>query len=224
MPEAVKPLPPRCREIHDPLRFSYQPISGWIQEVGISILGFTHYCGKTRDGRFLLCQKTQRKRMIRKLKELPREMRGVGRTSGFGTSMRGCPRYCVGTMPTSASREAAGLLAACCGEANGRSSHGNGLTLSSRSSHDPTGGRVNCRWWFPSLDLTFATYWQLVEGPAERSKSRWLRTPDLNLHPNTLPSPLRDQQGGHRDWRPTAPCSHRRRGLRSIQESYRVIP
>jgi hypothetical protein len=38
-------------------------------------LGFTHYCGKTRDGRFLLCQKTQRKRMIRKLKELRREMR-----------------------------------------------------------------------------------------------------------------------------------------------------
>ncbi|UGY00841.1 reverse transcriptase domain-containing protein [Bradyrhizobium quebecense] len=28
-------------------------------------LGFTHYCGETRDGRFLLCQKTQRKRMIR---------------------------------------------------------------------------------------------------------------------------------------------------------------
>ena len=38
-------------------------------------LGFTHYCGKTRDGRFLLCQKTQGKRMIRKLKELRREMR-----------------------------------------------------------------------------------------------------------------------------------------------------
>ncbi|MBV8135833.1 MAG: group II intron reverse transcriptase/maturase, partial [Deltaproteobacteria bacterium] len=38
-------------------------------------LGFTHYCGKTRDGRFLLCQKTQRKRAIRKLKELRQEMR-----------------------------------------------------------------------------------------------------------------------------------------------------
>lgn len=38
-------------------------------------LGVTHYCGKTRDGRFLLCQKTQRKRMIRKLKELRQEMR-----------------------------------------------------------------------------------------------------------------------------------------------------
>jgi len=38
-------------------------------------LGLTHYCGETRDGRFLLCQKTQRKRMIRKLKELRREMR-----------------------------------------------------------------------------------------------------------------------------------------------------
>jgi hypothetical protein len=38
-------------------------------------LGFTHYCGKTRDGRFLLCQKTQRNRMIRKLKELRQEVR-----------------------------------------------------------------------------------------------------------------------------------------------------
>ena len=38
-------------------------------------LGLTHYCGKTRDGHFLLCQKTQRQRMIRKLKELRREMR-----------------------------------------------------------------------------------------------------------------------------------------------------
>ena len=38
-------------------------------------LGLTHYCGKTRDERFLLCQKTQGKRMIRKLKELRREMR-----------------------------------------------------------------------------------------------------------------------------------------------------
>jgi RNA-directed DNA polymerase len=37
-------------------------------------LGLTHYCGRARDGRFLLCQKTQRKRMIRKLKELRLEM------------------------------------------------------------------------------------------------------------------------------------------------------
>jgi hypothetical protein len=32
-------------------------------------LGLTHYCGKARDGRLLLCQKTERKRMIRKPKE-----------------------------------------------------------------------------------------------------------------------------------------------------------
>src|SRR5206468_7090740 len=41
----------------------------------LDFLGFTHYCGKTKDGRLLLCQKTQRKRMIRKLKELRQEMR-----------------------------------------------------------------------------------------------------------------------------------------------------
>ena len=38
-------------------------------------LGLTHYCGESREGRFRLCQKTQRKRMIRKLKELRLEMR-----------------------------------------------------------------------------------------------------------------------------------------------------
>ncbi len=38
--------------------------------------GFTHYRGKTRDGRFLLCQKTQRKRMIRKLNELRQPVEG----------------------------------------------------------------------------------------------------------------------------------------------------
>lgn len=38
-------------------------------------LGFTHYRGRTREGRFLLCQKTQRKRLIRKLKELRQEIR-----------------------------------------------------------------------------------------------------------------------------------------------------
>src|SRR4029077_4438178 len=48
---------------------------GRVRPEVFDFLGFTHYCGKTRDGRFLLCQKTQRKRMIRKLKELRREMR-----------------------------------------------------------------------------------------------------------------------------------------------------
>jgi RNA-directed DNA polymerase len=33
-------------------------------------LGFTHYCASSRDGRFIVKRKTQRKRMIRKLKEL----------------------------------------------------------------------------------------------------------------------------------------------------------
>jgi RNA-directed DNA polymerase len=33
-------------------------------------LGFTHYCARSRDGRFVVKRKTQRKRVIRKLKEL----------------------------------------------------------------------------------------------------------------------------------------------------------
>lgn len=36
-------------------------------------LGFTHYCGETRDERFVMKRKTQGKRMIRKLKELRQE-------------------------------------------------------------------------------------------------------------------------------------------------------
>lgn len=38
-------------------------------------LGFTHYCAVSRDGRFIVKRKTQRKRMIRKLKELRIEVR-----------------------------------------------------------------------------------------------------------------------------------------------------
>jgi len=38
-------------------------------------LGFTHYCDKTLNGRFTVRRKTQRKRMIRKLKEMRLEMR-----------------------------------------------------------------------------------------------------------------------------------------------------
>lgn len=38
-------------------------------------LGFTHYCGKTRRGRFIVQRKTQRQRVTRKLRELRREMK-----------------------------------------------------------------------------------------------------------------------------------------------------
>jgi group II intron reverse transcriptase/maturase len=38
-------------------------------------LGFKHFCDKTRNGRFVVRRKTQRKRMIRKLKQLRLEMR-----------------------------------------------------------------------------------------------------------------------------------------------------
>ena len=40
-----------------------------------NFLGFTHYCGTTRRGRFMVKRKTQAKRMVRKLKELRVEMR-----------------------------------------------------------------------------------------------------------------------------------------------------
>ena len=38
-------------------------------------LGFTHYCGKTRKGRFVVKRKTQAKRLTRKLKAIRQEMK-----------------------------------------------------------------------------------------------------------------------------------------------------
>jgi len=38
-----------------------------------AFLGFTHYCGWTRDGRFIVKRKTQSKRLTRKLKTLRQE-------------------------------------------------------------------------------------------------------------------------------------------------------
>jgi group II intron reverse transcriptase/maturase len=40
-----------------------------------NFLGFTHYCGATRSGRFMVKRKTQATRMARKLKELRAELR-----------------------------------------------------------------------------------------------------------------------------------------------------
>lgn len=40
-----------------------------------NFLGFTHYCGTTRKGKFMVKRKTQATRMVRKLKELQVEMR-----------------------------------------------------------------------------------------------------------------------------------------------------
>jgi hypothetical protein len=40
-----------------------------------NFLGFTHYCGTTRRGKFIVKRKTQATRMVRKLKELRVEMR-----------------------------------------------------------------------------------------------------------------------------------------------------
>jgi group II intron reverse transcriptase/maturase len=37
-------------------------------------LGFTHYCGRTRSGRFVVKRKTQAKRMVRKLKAVRQDM------------------------------------------------------------------------------------------------------------------------------------------------------
>jgi hypothetical protein len=39
----------------------------------LAFLGFTHYCGWTRDGRFIVKHKTQSRRLTRKLTALRQE-------------------------------------------------------------------------------------------------------------------------------------------------------
>ncbi|MGB8019031.1 MAG: reverse transcriptase domain-containing protein, partial [Pseudolabrys sp.] len=50
-------------------------LSGMRRPETFDFLGFTHYCDKTRGGRFTVKKKTQSKRMIRKLKALRSEMK-----------------------------------------------------------------------------------------------------------------------------------------------------
>ena len=50
-------------------------LSGMRRPETFDFLGFTHYCDKTRGGRFTVKKKTQSKRMIRKLKALRSEPR-----------------------------------------------------------------------------------------------------------------------------------------------------
>jgi RNA-directed DNA polymerase len=45
-------------------------LSGMQRPETFDFLSFTHYCDKTRSGRFTVKKKTQSKRMIRKLKTL----------------------------------------------------------------------------------------------------------------------------------------------------------
>ncbi len=40
-------------------------------------LGFTHYCGKTRKGKFKLGRRTARKKLTQKLKEMNRWLKAV---------------------------------------------------------------------------------------------------------------------------------------------------
>ena len=50
-------------------------LAGMRRPETFDFLGFTHYCDKTRSGRFTVKKKTQAKRMVRKLKTLRSEMK-----------------------------------------------------------------------------------------------------------------------------------------------------
>jgi hypothetical protein len=68
-----------------------------------AFLGFTHYCGWTRDGRFIVKLKTQSKRLTRKLKALRHEAWQLMHAS-LANQHR-----CAATTPTSACRTTAVL-------------------------------------------------------------------------------------------------------------------
>lgn len=65
-----------------------------------AFLGFTHYCGRTRDGRFIVKHRTEGKRLTRKLTALPRG----SCTRQWLRSTGGSPPFCVDTTATTAGR------------------------------------------------------------------------------------------------------------------------
>ncbi len=48
-------------------------------------LGFTHYCAKTRKNKFMVKRKTQAKRLARKLKVIPEELKSF---AGLATTVK----------------------------------------------------------------------------------------------------------------------------------------
>ncbi|MER8505049.1 reverse transcriptase domain-containing protein [Mesorhizobium sp. M1142] len=67
-----------------------------------AFLGFTHYCGRTRDGRFIVKHKTEGKRLTRKLTALRQP--GGSCTRQWLRSTGGSPPFCVDTTATTAGR------------------------------------------------------------------------------------------------------------------------
>ncbi|WP_352835167.1 reverse transcriptase domain-containing protein [Mesorhizobium sp. M0830] len=65
-----------------------------------AFLGFTHYCGRTRDGRFIGEAQEGRKRLTRKLTAMP----GGSCTRQWLRSTGGSPPFCVETTATTAGR------------------------------------------------------------------------------------------------------------------------
>lgn len=70
-----------------------------------AFLGFTHYCGRTRDGRLIAKHKTEGKRLTRKLTALRQEVWRFMHAP-LVCNTNGSPPFCVGTMATMADRTA----------------------------------------------------------------------------------------------------------------------
>lgn len=64
-----------------------------------AFLGFTHYGGWTRDGRFIVKHKTEGKRLTRKLKAIRQEARRLMHAPWLN-SIAGIPAFCEATMRT----------------------------------------------------------------------------------------------------------------------------
>ncbi|UGY00580.1 hypothetical protein [Bradyrhizobium quebecense] len=68
-----------------------------------AFLGFTHYCGRTRDGGFIVKHKTEGKRLTRKLTALRHEAWRLMHAP-LPRSTSGSPLCCVDTTATTAGR------------------------------------------------------------------------------------------------------------------------
>jgi RNA-directed DNA polymerase len=55
------------------VQFVLQRINCWKKDFSDTLLGFTHYCGRTRYGRFVVKRKTHSKRLTTKLNALRQE-------------------------------------------------------------------------------------------------------------------------------------------------------
>ena len=70
-------------------------------------LGFTYICGKSKQGKFLLCRKSRRDRMRAKLKDIRRRVAAADASADPGTREVVAASRCAGSLRTTLCRRTA---------------------------------------------------------------------------------------------------------------------